>query len=342
MKRTWLGFINSCWALIMFSMGLSPAHAGEAGAVAATLDGVAITLEELDQLTGARVAALNEQIYQLQRQTLEGLINERLLAQEAARRGISTGELLDAEVARKTETVSDAEVQSYYVANESRLPTQEADLRERIRRHLHSQKLSARQSAFFGELRKSADVKIFLKAPAIFRAAINLDGAPIKGRPDAPVTIVKFEDFHCPFCKEAQHTLAQLLSKYHDHVKLAHKDFPIDELHPAARSGHVAARCAGEQGKFWPYHDALFAHAPKAAPEDLRKYAAQTGLDMTHFEQCLASVRLVAAVEKDLADGKRAGVMGTPAFYINGRMLSGAQPMEAFVKLIEEELAARR
>jgi len=273
---------------------------------------------------------------------VEGLINARLLTQEATRRGISTAELLDAEVARKTEPVSDAEVESFYQANESRLPTQEDDLRQRIRLHLHNQKSSARNSLFFAELRARANVKILLKPPAIFRAALDLDGAPIKGRLDAPVTIVKFEDFHCPFCKEAQHTLAQLLSKYHDRVKLAHKDFPIDELHPAARAGHVAARCAGEQGKFWPYHDLLFANGPKAAPADLRNYAQAAGVDMTHFEQCVASGRFVAVVEKDVAQGKRAGVTGTPAFYINGRMLAGAQPIEAFVKLIEEELAQRR
>jgi protein-disulfide isomerase len=342
MKLTWLRLMSG-WTLAMCLTGLSPAHAGEAEAdVAATIGGVPIAFEEINQLIGARVAALNEQIYQLQRQTVEGLINERLLTQEATRRGISTAELLDAEVARKTEPVSDAEVESFYQANESRLPTQEADLRQRIRLHLHNQRLNARQSLFFGELRARANVKILLKPPAIFRAALDLDGAPIKGRADAPVTIVKFEDFHCPFCKEAQHTLAQLLSKYPDRVKLAHKDFPIDELHPAARAGHVAARCAAEQGKFWSFHDLLFANGPKAAPADLRNYAQAAGVDITSFEQCLASGRFVAAVEKDVADGKRAGVTGTPAFYINGRMLAGAQPIEAFVKLIEEELAQRR
>jgi protein-disulfide isomerase len=338
MKQSWFGLIHG-FVFAAGLLGLSPVHAG---AAAATIDGVPIGFEEVDQLIGARVASLKEQIYQLQRQTVDGLINERLMVQEATRRGISAAELSDVEVARKTAGVTDAEVESFYQANESRLPTQEADLRERIRLHLYNQKLSARQSAFLDELRARADVMILLKPPAIFRAALNLDGAPIKGREDAPVTIVKFEDFHCPFCKEAQHTLAQLLSKYQDRVKLAHKDFPIDELHPAARAGHVAARCAGEQGKFWPYHDLLYANAPKAAPEDLRNYAQATGLDMANFEQCLATGRFVAAVEKDGAEGKRAGVMGTPAFYINGRLLAGAQPLESFVKVIEEELAQRR
>lgn len=340
MKQSWFGFIYGL-AFAVCLTGLAPVHAG-AAAAAATIDGVPIGFEEVDQLIGARVAALNEQIYQLQRQTVDGLINEQLMAQEANRRGITAADLFDADVVHKTESVSDGEVEAFYKANESHLPTQEANLRERIRLHLHNQKLNARQQAFLGELRARAQVQILIKAPAIFRAALKLDGAPIKGRSDAPVTIVKFEDFHCPFCKDAQPTLNQLLSKYPDRVKLAHKDFPIDELHSAARAGHVAARCAGAQGKFWSYHDALYANAPKAAPEDLRNYAKEAGLDMASFEQCLATGQFVAAVEKDVAEGKRAGVTGTPAFYINGRLVAGLQPLESFVKLIEEELAQRR
>ena len=156
------------------------------------------------------------------------------------------------------------------------------------------------------------------------------------------MTVVKFEDFHCPFCKEAQHTLTQLLARYSDRIELVHKDFPIDELHPAARAGHVAARCANEQGKFWSYHDVLYANQPKAAPEELRNYAKAAGLDVAGFDQCLSAGRYLAAVETDINEGKQAGVAGTPAFYINGRSVAGAQPLENFVKLIEEELAQQR
>lgn len=101
-------------------------------------------------------------------------------------------------------------------------------------------------------------------------------------------------------------------------------------------------RCAGKQGKFWPYHNPLYANAPKAAPGDLRNYAQAIGLDMANFEQCRATGQFVTAVEKDIAEGKRAGVTGTPAFYVNGRLLAGAQPLESFLKLIEEELARSR
>jgi len=119
--------------------------------------------------------------------------------------------------------------------------------------------------------------------------------------------------------------------------------FAVGLLGPAPlHAGATAAPIDGEQGELWPYHDLLSANAPKAGPEDLRKYAVETGLDMASFEQCVSAGRHAAAVGKDIDEGKRAGVTGTPAFYINGRMLAGAQPLESFVKLIEEELARRR
>ena len=168
-----------------------------------------------------------------------------------------------------------------------------------------------------------------------------VDGAPFKGTAKAPVTIVKFEDFHCPFCKQVQQTLAQLLSRYSKEVKIVHRDFPIDSLHPQARKGHEAARCANDQGKFWIYHDKLYANAPKADTEDLKAYAKEAGLDLVAFERCLSEGKYQGAVQKDVEEGTRIGVSGTPTFFINGRLFSGAQSLEAFVRVIEEELASR-
>jgi protein-disulfide isomerase len=341
-KHFRLGFPAAAASLLLF-LAAAPARAGEAPlTAAATLDGDSIFYDELDKLIGARVATLNDQIYQLQRQTVEQLINERLFAKEAVHRGLSAEGLIAAEVTAKTPAVTDVEVEAFYKANESRLPTQEPDLRERIRAYLLGQKNNARRDAFLGELRAKADVQVLLKRPAIFRVAIDTAGAPFKGPAAAPVTVVKFEDFHCPFCKEAQRTLAQLLERYADRVKLVHKDYPIDELHPGARAGHLAARCATEQEKFWPYHDALYTNAPKTAPEELRGYAKAVGLDVASFDQCLSAGRYAAQVQKDIDEAKQTGVSGTPAFFINGRLLVGAQPLENFVTLIEEELSLAR
>jgi protein-disulfide isomerase len=158
-----------------------------------------------------------------------------------------------------------------------------------------------------------------------------MDGAPFKGSARAPVTSVEFSDFHCPFCKRVLPvlpvlpTLNRLESQYGDNIRLVFRDFPIDNLHPGARKAHEAAQCAHDQGKFWAYHDLLFANAPKASPEQLKTYAQEVGLDVVAFEQCVNSGTYQATVQEDVEEGTRVGAIDTRTFFINGRLLMGAQ-----------------
>lgn len=335
---------DRCRVLVILVSLLWPVVSARAQqpATAASVDGVAIGLEEVDRGIAANIAALEEQIFQLRQQRLDGLIAEQLLTKEAGRQGIDVAALLQREVQSQLAPIGDAEVARFHDANKARLPALDDNLRERIRAHLGDQAAQARRAALIARLRGQAAITVHLKAPPIYRAVLDLTGAPAKGASDAPVTLVKFEDFHCAFCKEAQRTLGELAARYGDQLRIVHKDYPIDQLHPQARMGHLAARCAGEQGKFWPYHDALYAAPPSAAPEDLKKLARQTGVEVNSFDACLASGKFAAAVERDIDQGTIAGVSGTPAFFINGRQLSGAQPLEQFVRIIEEELAPRR
>jgi protein-disulfide isomerase len=173
------------------------------------------------------------------------------------------------------------------------------------------------------------------------RVEISTQGAPVRGPAAAPVTLVEFSDFQCPFCKQSQATLKQLLAQYAGKVKLVYRDFPLDQLHPQARDAAEAARCANDQGKFWEYHDLLFAQSPEAGSGSLRRYAAQAGLDPVTFDRCLSSGIHREAVQRDVEEGTRLGITGTPAFFINGRPVLGAQQIEAFTRVIEEELAPR-
>jgi protein-disulfide isomerase len=168
---------------------------------------------------------------------------------------------------------------------------------------------------------------------------VSVQGAPFKGGERATVTIVEFSDFHCPFCRRVIPTLAQLESQYGEKIKLVFRDFPIESLHPGATKAHEAARCANEQGKFWPYHDKLFAGPSNASPELFKGLAKELGLDAVAFETCLGSGKYQAAIKQDIEEGNRVGVSGTPAFFINGRLISGAQPLEAFARVIDDELA---
>ena len=306
---------------------------------AAELAGNSVSIEDLDKAIGAPLAKLQEEIYQLRRQKLEILINEKLLAQEAAKRGISVPALLDQEVTNKVSLVTEQEIETFYQANKSQFKSDDSAVREQIRGHLQNRKLVLAREEFLQSLRSQTPVTVHLQAPPVFRAQVRADGGPVKGSANAPITIVKFEDFHCPFCKRVQPTFNELLAKYDGKVKLVHRDFPLDQLHAQARGAHEASRCAEEQGKFWAYHDILYTNAPKAAPDQLKAYASEIGLDTASFEQCLKAGKYKATVQQDVEEGMRAGVTGTPAFFINGRMLSGAQPIEKFVQIIEDELS---
>lgn len=332
------------WALILaVTLGILPVGA-ETPATdrLAEVNGEAITAKDLERALGARLATLEEQIYSLKRQGVEALIAERLLAQEATRRGISVTALLDAEVTRKIKPVTRDEVEVVYQANKTRWAGDEATIRQNVQALLQRQQVVARRALFVGLLRSQATVLVRLQPPSIFRVAVSIDGAPVRGAAEAPVTVVEFSDFHCPFCKRAQTTLTQILERYPGKVRHVYRDFPVEGLHPQARQAAEAARCAHDQGKFWDYHDMLFTNSPRAAPDDLRRYAEQVGLDVPTFERCVSTGAHRATVQRDLEEGARLGVTGTPAFFVNGRLLSGAQPLDAFAGVIEEELRGRK
>jgi protein-disulfide isomerase len=305
----------------------------------AEVNGEAITAKDLERALGARLVTLEEQTDNLKRQGLEALIGQRLLAQEAAKRGISVVALLDAEVRAKAAPVTEREIDAFYQANKTRLRGDEATIQQNVRAHLRQQKVAAERARFLESIRSQAKIQVRLQPKPVVRLAVPTEGAPFRGAAEAPVTLVEFSDFQCPFCKRAQQTLARLLERFPGKLRLVYRDFPVDTAHPEARRAAEAARCAHDQGKFWDYHDVLFAKAPRGAPEDLRRYAEQVGLDMEAFERCVSTGAHRTAVQRDVAEGRRLGIAGTPAFFLNGRPLSGAQPLEAFARVIEEELS---
>ncbi len=186
---------------------------------------------------------------------------------------------------------------------------------------------------------------------------LSVDGAPFMGDTNAKVTLVDFSDYHCPFCaRHFRDTLPRIVAEYVNtgKVKYVFRDFPIESLHPKAFKVHEAAYCAGEQGKYWEMHGRLFAKPNlQAGPKDLSDHAQALGLDVPAFEQCLESAKYASRVRKNIADGRNAGVNGTPSFFLgltepNGSpvkaqtMISGAQPYPSFKDAIESLLASQR
>jgi protein-disulfide isomerase len=303
----------------------------------ALVEGQPITMEELEKSLGTSLTKLEQDIYTLKRDRLEAMIGEKLLSREAARRGIDVKALVDTEITAKAGTVTDEEVNAFYESNKARLPNA-ADIKSQIKQYLTNQRVQTRGQAFVAELRSGAKVDVTLPSPPVRRAALSIEGAPVRGNPAAPVTIVEFSDFHCPYCKRVQPTLLELLSKYPDKVRIVYKDLPLESLHPQARRASEAARCARDQNKFWEYHDKIYAGGPDVTPENLRKMATEIGLDVGAFETCLASGKHLPGIQTDVSQGSELGLSGTPAFFVNGRPLSGAQPTEAFSRIIDEEL----
>src|SRR3989454_3667015 len=208
------------------------------------------------------------------------------------------------------------------------------------------QKLASRQSKFPESRRKY--LKYLQEHPEIFttakpsRVEISFDPARLRGNPQASIMIVEFSDFQCPFCRKVQPILKNLLAKYGGQVSLAYRDFPLRGMHGQAELGAESSRCAAEQGRFWEYHDLLFENPDKLNRNGLMDLARTLKLDEKQFDSCLSSGKYKIQVERDLQDGMRAGVLGTPGIFINGILLSGAQPEDAFDRIIQAELASPR
>ena len=259
---------------------------------------------------------------------------------EAHRRNVSPESQIDSEITSKAAGVSSEEIHKLYELNKNQLQKPESEVEGQLRSLLRDQKIAERRQEFAKSLQTKAGVAVYLTPPPPFRVDVDTQG-PSRGAAGAPVTIVEFEDFQCPFCKKANETLERVLVRYKDKVRMVHRDFPLQPLHPAAWSAHEAGRCAEEQGKFWEFRDLLYKNAPAASPEQLNSYASQLGMNPSEFKKCLDSGKFKAAVKKDEEDGERIGVQGTPSFFINGRLLSGAQPEREFARVIDEELNKR-
>jgi protein-disulfide isomerase len=336
------GFVMLVLAVGTAAVLAQQTPAAKGSAPAARVGDEVITIEEVERGVQPQLTKLEEQRYEILEQKLDQLIGERLLAQEAKRRNVSVEDLLKAEVYAKAGEVPEADVTAFMTQNRARLPKMdEQELRLKIWDYLRGQKVNEQRQAYVQALRDQGKVTVLLEEPAGARVAVSGDRGFARGAKDAPVTIIEFSDFQCPYCKNATTTVKQVLDKYPGKVRLVFRDFPLASIHPLAPKAHEAARCAADQGKFWEYHDVLFERSPKLSPAELKQYAQELKLDSAAFAQCLDSGKHVAEVDKDTQEGAGLGLTGTPSFFINGRQLVGAQPLTAFQKIIDAELAKK-
>ena len=302
----------------------------------ARLAGEAITAGELEEAVKKdlrRVEAEHqEKLYQTRRQGLESLIAKRLVEAKAKAQGTTPEELL-----KKETQPTEAEITSTYEAAKGRgqqLPPLDA-VREQVSQFIRQQKARA----YYQKLYAEAKAEVLLPPYRPGRVEVAAEG-PSKGPDKAPVTIVEFSDFECPFCSRAEGTVAQVLGAYGDKVRLVYRDFPLP-MHPNAQKAAEAAHCAGDQGKYWEMHGRLFANQQSLEVAALKKHAGGLELDQGKFDKCLDSGAKAKLVDANRKAGEEVGVTGTPAFFVNGMMLSGARPFEEFKSLIDSELVQK-
>lgn len=302
--------------------------------VLATVNGTALRLTEVDAAATAKIFSLQQQMYAVRKSALENLISRKVLELEAARRKISVDELKK-QLLGGPVSVSSNQIEAVYQENIAAFGSMSPDeAKEKIRLDLEGQGQLKRYREGLAQLRKTLNVQVLFDEPRL----------PVPPRTDfastgsaaAEVVITEFSDFQCPYCKAVQPTLKQLLREYAGRVRLDFKHLPLEQ-HPLAAASAQATFCGGKQGRFWEYHDALFA-TDFISEDFLQTTAIRLGLQLQAFQTCLDSPESRAAILADRQDAKRLGIESTPTFLINGKLLRGAASLDQFKLIIGREL----
>ena len=296
---------------------------------------VTITLKDVDAKIGPQLKQFEKQKMELRQQAAEQIALEALAKAEAAKVGQTDEQWVKGQLEAKLPPPSEADILKVFEENKARMPPGSTveSMREQIIGFLQKDKGREIAMKLFDDLKAKANYQMLLEEP---RVQVEAKG-PARGPEGAKVTIVEFSDFECPFCSKAEETVSQVMEKYAGKVRLVFRHFPLS-FHPHAPKAAEAAMCANDQGKFWEMHKQLFANQKGLSVEELKQHAAAVGLDKAKFDDCLDTGKMKAIVDADTKAGGDVGVTGTPAFFINGKLISGAQPMAEFEKIIDAEL----
>ncbi len=303
----------------------------------ARVNGKPVTEADVMKGSADQFTQLAKQYEKQKRDLLEGqleqIIQDRLLEAEAAAKGVAKEQIL---ADLKPAPVTDADVDSFYEQNKAQIPRPKEEVAGQIKMYLEQQRQGEVRQKFFDDLRSRYKVEYLMEPDRIEVAATG----PAFGPATAPVTIIEFSDFQCPFCSRLVPTIEQVKAKYGDKVRIVFRQFPLN-FHQFAQKAAEASLCANEQGKFWQMHDAMFQNQQDLAVEQLKAKAAGLGLNADQFNACLDQGKYAAQIQTDIDAGTKAGVNGTPAMFINGRFLSGAQPLNEITKVIDDELVRK-
>ncbi|MAG32478.1 MAG: hypothetical protein CL908_16470 [Deltaproteobacteria bacterium] len=345
---SWLGLLAllGCGPLGM-EPGSGDASAGDVSANAGGDPGVALIIGEREVTIGELHEHMKEQfieeflnqpedrIFEMHENAVRDLVQRHIVKTEAQLRG-TTPEALSEEITGAVGEPSDEDVADWFAKNQARLRgAQLEDVAGQIELLLRDERRTDAWKAFIEPRLEALSWSMVLKPPRTELVATRL----VRGNIEAPVTITAFSDYQCPYCIRSEPVLAEVLRRYPDQVRLVHRHFPLDSIHPFARPASEASMCAEEQGRFWDYHDAIFARQGRLEEGSFAEIGSELGLDAEALGQCIEERRYMDFVNADFTAGRDAGVTGTPAFFINGIALKGARDANELSRAVDAELS---
>jgi protein-disulfide isomerase len=321
-------------AFIIVLLVGSVAAGQENSGVIAEVNGDKLTVADLEQKEATELLQSRYKYYQAARKALDDLIDQHLLEMQAHHENLTVEQLLQREVNGKLQAdPTEDQLRVYYEGVETDQPYEA--MREQILQHIREARQSKARAAYLKTLRSQAQISIALAPPT---APVEVAHSPVRGKADAPVVLVEFADYQCPYCQKIHPDLDKLQKEFGSKLALVYKDYPLP-MHPYAQKAAEAARCAGVQGKFWEFHDQLFA-GKKLQLSDLKEEARTLNLDADRFDKCLDGGSEAASVDKDRKEATSLGLTGTPSFFVNGHFFSGVLSYAALRDMVEQQLTA--
>ena len=327
----------ACFLVVGLCLSAVPNLLGQSGqdpkGVVAKVGGANLTYADLEKSQGGKLLQAQYQYYLNERKALEDLIDNQLLADEAHKRNVTVDQLLDTVVYKDVKDPTEDQLEVYYEGLDTKEPY--AAVRNDVLQHIRDLRRAKARTAFVDNLRQQAQINVLLMPPV---ADVNIAKAYTNGSPEAQVTLVEFADYECPYCQKVNPQIQQMKKEYGDKLTIVYKDFPLP-MHHSSEKAAEAARCAGEQGKFWQYHDVLF-YSKQLEVDALKEHARVINLDVDRFDTCLDSGSQAAAVKRDLDEAESLGLTGTPSFFVNGHFFSGVVDIGTLKDMVNQQLNA--
>jgi protein-disulfide isomerase len=305
---------------------------GQQSNVVADVGGIKVTETDLEQEESGKLLQARYQYYVAQSKALDELIDKKLLEHKAKSENLTVQQLIDREVISKIQAPTEDQVKVYYEGLETDQPYEA--VRDKILDKIRQVRTQRARAAYIQSLRAQTNVIVSLTPPS---ANVSLANANTLGNRNAAVNLVEFADYECPYCQKVAPDVSKLTAEFGDKLAVTFKDFPLP-MHAHAEKAAEAANCAGEQGKFWEYHDTLF-RTKQLDLDQLKQHADTLHLDLQAFNKCLDSGAQAAVVQKQREEGVTLGLSGTPSFFINGHFFSGALDYAALHEIISRQLS---